>query len=93
MFKLIPVLAMLTAAVVAAPRSSVRLTRRGDIDADAVVGFAQTVPDSTEGDLMLKWQPYLYVVDGCVPFPAVDADGDTRHASDLMATHLREMRS
>ncbi|EME86529.1 uncharacterized protein MYCFIDRAFT_83654 [Pseudocercospora fijiensis CIRAD86] len=23
---------------------------------------------------MLKWKPYLYVVDGCVPFPAVDED-------------------
>ncbi|KAH8650987.1 putative NPP1 domain protein [Xylariales sp. PMI_506] len=54
-----------------------QLKARDDIDADAVVGFAETVPDDTEGDLMLKWQPYLYVVDGCVPFPAVDAEGDT----------------
>ncbi|KAF7186565.1 NLP effector protein 1, partial [Pseudocercospora fuligena] len=53
------------------------LVRRADIDSDAVVGFAQTVPDTTEGILMLKWQPYLYVVDGCVPFPAVDEAGDT----------------
>ncbi|KAF2770302.1 NPP1-domain-containing protein, partial [Teratosphaeria nubilosa] len=44
---------------------------------DEVVGFSQTFPDSTEGTLMLKYQPYLYVVDGCVPFPAVDAEGDT----------------
>ena len=55
--------------------------RRADIDVDAVVGFAQTVPDTTEGTLMLKWQPYLYVVDGCVPFPAVDENGDTRWES------------
>ena len=58
--------------------TSAPLTRRADIDHDAVVGFDQTVPLSTEGTLMLKWQPYLYVVDGCVPFPAVDEDGNTR---------------
>lgn len=52
--------------------------KRSDIDSDAVVGFATTVADDTEGTLMEKWWPYLYVVDGCVPFPAVDAEGDTR---------------
>jgi len=93
MFRSSLALAILAAAVVAAPKPSARLTRRGDIDADAVVGFAQTVPDTTEGDLMLKWQPYLYVVDGCVPFPAVDAEGDTRHVGDLTTTHVCEMCS
>lgn len=52
--------------------------KRSDIDSDAVVGFSTTVADDTEGTLMEKWWPYLYVVDGCVPFPAVDAEGDTR---------------
>lgn len=54
------------------------LEKRSDIASDAVVGFDTTVPDDTEGTLMEKWWPYLYVVDGCVPFPAVDAEGDTR---------------
>lgn len=52
--------------------------KRSDIDSDAVVGFATTVADDTEGQLMEKWLPYLYVVDGCVPFPAVDAEGNTK---------------
>jgi hypothetical protein len=52
--------------------------RRADISSSAVVGFAQTVPDTVEGTLMLQYQPYLKVVDGCVPFPAVDSAGDTR---------------
>lgn len=52
--------------------------KRSDIASDEVVGFATTVADDTEGTLMEKWWPYLYVVDGCVPFPAVDAEGDTR---------------
>ncbi|KIW01642.1 uncharacterized protein PV09_06828 [Verruconis gallopava] len=54
-----------------------RLHRRYEvIDHDAVVGFAQAVPDGTIGDLYLKYKPYLYVANGCVPFPAVDADGN-----------------
>ncbi|KAI1874099.1 uncharacterized protein JN550_002678 [Neoarthrinium moseri] len=54
-----------------------RVRPRGDINHDAVVGFDETVPGTVIGDLMLKYKPYLYVVDGCVPFPAVDTDGDT----------------
>ncbi|MDX1017318.1 necrosis-inducing protein [Sinorhizobium medicae] len=40
------------------------------IDHDKVRGF----PDSTSG-LLKTFQPYLKVIRGCVPFPAVDADG------------------
>jgi hypothetical protein len=64
----------LVSAALAAPQS----VKRADIDHDAVVGFDETVPDTTIGELMLKWKPTLYVVDGCVPFPAVDEDGNTR---------------
>ncbi|KAL3443770.1 necrosis inducing protein-domain-containing protein [Aspergillus insuetus] len=53
------------------------LTSRDVIDHDAVVGFPETVPDSTLGQLYLAYQPYLYVEGGCVPFPAVDAEGNT----------------
>lgn len=47
------------------------------IDHDAVVGFPETVPDTTAGALYLKYKPFLKVYNGCVPFPAVDADGNT----------------
>ncbi|KAK5137895.1 hypothetical protein LTR08_006664 [Meristemomyces frigidus] len=73
MFKTLTTFAVLTTAF-AFPNP---LSRRADISASAVVGFKQTVPTGTEGTLMLKYQPYLYVVDGCVPFPAVDATGET----------------
>lgn len=53
------------------------LQGRAVIDHDAVVGFAEAVPDNSEGDLMLAYKPYLKVFNGCVPFPAVDADGNT----------------
>ncbi|KEZ46060.1 Uncharacterized protein SAPIO_CDS0906 [Scedosporium apiospermum] len=51
--------------------------RRSVINHDAVVGFSETVPAGTIGELYLKYKPYLKVFNGCVPFPAVEADGDT----------------
>lgn len=51
------------------------------INHDAVVGFPETVPDTTAGSLYLKYKPYLEVYNGCVPFPAVDADGNTGYSS------------
>lgn len=76
----LPVLSLVAGVALAAPSrtDSSAVARRSDIAHDEVVGFSETVADNTEGDLMLQWKPYLYVVDGCVPFPAVDAEGDTR---------------
>jgi hypothetical protein len=74
MFKQLSALSLFAAAL-AAP-----LARRGDVSAVPLVGFPQEVLSGIEGTLMLKYQPYLQVVDGCVPFPAVDAAGDTRSA-------------
>ncbi|CZT20500.1 probable NPP1 domain protein [Ramularia collo-cygni] len=53
------------------------IQRRAVIAHDAVVGFPQTVPSGTIGQLYLKYKPYLKVDNGCVPFPAVDASGNT----------------
>lgn len=55
-----------------------KLSRRRTIDSDELVGFEQTVPSGTAGEVYLAYQPDLYVVDGCVPFPAVDEDGNTK---------------
>lgn len=54
------------------------LERRGTIASDEIVGFAQAVPSGITGEVYLAYQPYLKVVNGCVPFPAVDAEGDTK---------------
>lgn len=56
--------------------------RRSVINHDAVVGFPETVPAGTIGELYLKHKPYLKVFNGCVPFPAVEADGDTRYVKN-----------
>ncbi|KAI5923154.1 necrosis inducing protein [Camillea tinctor] len=45
---------------------------RDVISHDAVVGFAEA-----GSAVALKFKPWLKVVNGCVPFPAVDSDGNT----------------
>ncbi|ROV98158.1 hypothetical protein VPNG_08591 [Cytospora leucostoma] len=68
---------LLTVAAAAAITTATPIERRGAIAHDKVVGFSQTVPSGTTGDVYLAYQPYLYVINGCVPFPAVDEAGDT----------------
>ncbi|KAF5019925.1 hypothetical protein F66182_8048 [Fusarium sp. NRRL 66182] len=53
------------------------LERRAVIGHNAVVGFPEAVPSNTAGSLYLKYKPYLRVLNGCVPFPAVDRQGNT----------------
>lgn len=60
------------AGALAAPLES-----RAVISHDAVVGFAQAVPSGSLGTALLKFKPWLQVVNGCVPFPAVDSAGNT----------------
>lgn len=67
-------LALAANAVIAAPTLS---EKRSSLSHDAVVGFAETVPDTAEGALMLTYKPLLKVFNGCVPFPAVDSAGNT----------------
>lgn len=69
---------LLSVAAAAALATATPLSHRAVIGHDKVVGFPQTVPSGTTGDVYLAYQPDLYVVNGCVPFPAVDAAGDTR---------------
>lgn len=57
MLRVLSTLAVVT-AVLATPS---RLSKRGDIDSDKVVGFPETVPSGIEGALMLQYQPFLYV--------------------------------
>lgn len=52
--------------------------RRDEIAHDSVVGLPETVPDDDMGALYQKFQPFLKVDSGCVPFPAVDAEGNTK---------------
>ena len=58
---------------------SAPLLPRAVLPHDEIVGFPETVPDTRVGQLYLKYKPHLYVANGCVPFPAVDAEGNTRY--------------
>jgi hypothetical protein len=72
----LPVQLLAAASIVLA--SPVSLGSRAVIPHTSVVGFPQTVPSGVEGTLMLKYKPFLNIFNGCVPFPAVNAAGDTR---------------
>lgn len=67
-------------AALVLPAASRSLSKRAVINHDAVVGFPETVPDGIVGELYLKYKPLLKVFNGCVSFPGVDADGNTRYA-------------
>lgn len=68
----------LIAAGLAAVVNAATIQRRGTIASDQIVGFPQTVPSGTTGQVYLAYQPHLFVANGCVPFPGVNAAGDTK---------------
>lgn len=80
LFKISTYVAALAACSYAAP---LHLTRRAVINHDAVIGFEEAVPSGIAGTLYLKYKPYLEVINGCVPFPAVNAAGDTGYLTSL----------
>jgi hypothetical protein len=50
------------------------------INYDKVKGYkgAPKVPPGVAGELIKKFQPYLYVESGCVPFPAANSEGELK---------------
>ena len=67
-----------TLLVLASTTPTGLIERRGVIPHDAVQPFPENVGTSDSGKIYLKYKPFLKVVDGCVPFPAVQADGSVR---------------
>jgi hypothetical protein len=59
------------------------LERRGTRPTDQIVGLAEAVTTDNTGILYETYQPYLDVLNGCVPFPAVDINGNTKYESFL----------
>ncbi|MCY8573922.1 NPP1 family protein, partial [Bacillus haynesii] len=47
------------------------------IDHDKVQGFSEVTPVTLSQKAAKRFQPFLKVASGCVPFPAVDAQGNT----------------
>ncbi|ETI31820.1 hypothetical protein F441_21168 [Phytophthora nicotianae CJ01A1] len=47
------------------------------INRDLVQPFAQPGPVTISEKAAIKFKPQLFILDGCVSFPAVNADGDT----------------
>ncbi|GMF30191.1 unnamed protein product [Phytophthora lilii] len=44
---------------------------------DQVAPFQEVLPTTTEAAVALKFKPQLHISNGCHPYPAVDADGNT----------------
>ncbi|TLD14563.1 necrosis- and ethylene-inducing protein 2 precursor [Venturia nashicola] len=53
------------------------IEKRGTVGNSHIVGLAAAVPSGTTGTIYKTYQPYLKVVHGCVPYPGVDASGNT----------------
>ena len=54
------------------------IERRAVIGHDKITPLKQAVRKNRFGKLLMKYKPFLKVQHGCVPFPAVDKDGNTR---------------
>lgn len=53
--------------------------KRGEeIPHNKVEPLAENPGDGEDGKLVMKYKPFLEVVDGCLPYPAVDAQGQTK---------------
>lgn len=65
--------------VSAAAVNAKALQRRGTVPNDQIVGLTSAVPAGTLGSVYQAYQPYLDVYNGCVPFPAVDSNGNTKY--------------
>ncbi|KAH8901335.1 npp1 domain-containing protein [Thozetella sp. PMI_491] len=65
------------ALLAATSASASPIERRAVINHTDVLGFPEAVPGGSLGAVYEAYKPFLKVVNGCVPFPAVDADGNT----------------
>jgi hypothetical protein len=52
----------------------------GTLPNSVIVGISEAVPNSITGTVYEAYQPYLDVINGCVPSPAVDVNGNTKLA-------------
>lgn len=62
------------------------LERRGTVGTDVIIGLAEAVPSGSVGTIYKAYQPLLKVVNGCVPYPGVDALGNTKYLLSLFGT-------
>lgn len=64
--------------LLASTAHSAAVTLQPRLAHNKVKPFAQAVPSSWLGQMYLKHKPYLAVLSGCVPFPAVDPQGNVK---------------
>uniref|UniRef100_K3X206 Uncharacterized protein n=1 Tax=Globisporangium ultimum (strain ATCC 200006 / CBS 805.95 / DAOM BR144) TaxID=431595 RepID=K3X206_GLOUD len=57
--------------------ATVAAVQAGSISHDQVVPFAEPTPSSAYEKLAVKFKPQIHISNGCHPYPAVDAAGNT----------------
>ncbi|KAF1320263.1 Necrosis-inducing protein, partial [Globisporangium splendens] len=57
--------------------TAVAAVQAGTIDHDQVVPFAEPTPSSISEKAAIKFKPQIHISNGCHPYPAVDAAGNT----------------
>lgn len=68
-----PTLHTLAAKLLVAAATCVLVTQANDIPTQP-----EARPPGLLGDLFWAYKPYLYTIDSCKPFPAVDGQGNTK---------------
>ncbi|KAH7327510.1 necrosis inducing protein [Rhexocercosporidium sp. MPI-PUGE-AT-0058] len=69
------------------------LSRRATLPTSTIVGLPEAVPNNVTGQLYQAYQPYLEVLNGCVPYPAVDANGNTNEGLPITGSQNSGCRS
>lgn len=79
-------LAVAVQSVLGAPAADISsIEARKVIGHDKVPSFRETAPHTTQGNLILKFKPYLKVFNGCTPFPAVDGAGNVGYVKTIIS--------
>ncbi|TYZ63929.1 hypothetical protein PybrP1_010507 [[Pythium] brassicae (nom. inval.)] len=68
---------MKTAFLLASALASIAAVNAAVISHDAVKPFAQPAPTTSAHEAAIKFKPQIHISNGCHPYPAVDAAGNT----------------
>lgn len=62
---------------------AVPIQKRAVVNLDTLNPLPEAVQSGTLGELLLKYEPRLYISHGCQSYPAVDEAGNVRYGPNL----------
>uniref|UniRef100_K3X208 Uncharacterized protein n=1 Tax=Globisporangium ultimum (strain ATCC 200006 / CBS 805.95 / DAOM BR144) TaxID=431595 RepID=K3X208_GLOUD len=66
-----------TCTLLVSALAAIVAVQAGSISHDQVVPFAEPTPSSISEKAAIKFKPQIHISNGCHPYPAVDAAGNT----------------